>query len=244
MKIEIVRASKSFGKVEALRDVSLTFDSGQIIALLGPNGAGKTTLLRLLAGILVCDRGEVRYDGQLLRRDRLDLRRRFHFLPDIPYFLPASTLVRHIGMALHLYGMDGNGSEERVVELLRDFDLLPLAESPLHALSRGQLYKGTLATLMAINPELWLVDEPFASGMDPHGITVFRQRARQAAQQGHTLIFSTQLLDVAERFADRVCVIHRGEIRAFDALFTLRERAGREHGVLEELFSALHEEDV
>jgi ABC-type multidrug transport system ATPase subunit len=244
MKITLEGVSKKFGKVHALQEVTLCIEPGQIVGLIGPNGAGKTTLLRCLAGILVADRGRILYDGEPLRRDRLDLRRRFHFLPDFPIFLPAQTMVRHIGMALRLYQADDDGSAERVLELLRDLDLLPLAEALLGTLSRGQLYKAALASLMAVNPEVWLLDEPFASGMDPHGITVLRHRARAAAQQGRTVIFSTQLLDVVERFADRVCVIHHGKVRAFDTLPALRERVGREHGVLEDLFAQFHEEDL
>ena len=244
MNIHVTSVSKRFGKVHALRDVTLTFAPGQIIALVGPNAAGKTTLLRCLAGILVPDTGQVLLDGEPLRRDRLDLRRRFHFLPDTPIFLPAQQLVRHVGPALRLYGADGPGSEERVLELLRDFDLLPVTEAFLGSLSRGQQYKAALTALLAVDPEVWLLDEPFASGMDPHGITTFRQRARAAAARGHTVIFSTQLLDVAERFADRVGILHHGEVRAFDTLAALRERAGREHGALEELFAQLHAEDA
>jgi ABC-type multidrug transport system ATPase subunit len=178
MKIALENASKKFAKVLALRNVTVTFEPGQIVGLVGPNGAGKTTLLRCLAGILVCDHGQIRYDGDQLQRDRLDLRRRFHFLPDFPVFLPAPTMIRHIGMMLRLYQADGDGSEERVLQLLRDFDLLPLAEAAPLALSRGQLYKAALAGLMAVDPEVWLLDEPFASGIDPQGISVFRRQAR------------------------------------------------------------------
>jgi len=244
VKVSLEHVGKKFGKTQALQDVSLAFAPGEIIAVLGPNGAGKSTLLRCLAGILVPDKGSILYDGEPFQRDRLDLRRRFHFLPDTPIFLPAQQLVRHVGTALRLYGADGAGSEERVLELLREFDLLPVTEAFLGSLSRGQQYKAALTALLAVDPEVWLLDEPFASGMDPHGITTFRQRARAAAARGHTIIYSTQLLDAAERFADRVCVIHHGEVRAFDTLPALRERVGREHGALEELFVQLHAEDV
>ena len=91
--------------------------------------------------------------------------------------------------------------------------------------------------------EIWLLDEPFASGMDPHGIDAFKRHARSAAARGRTIIYSTQLLDVAERFSDRVCVIHKGGIRAFDTLDRLRERASDKDNVLEEMFRQLREGD-
>jgi ABC-type multidrug transport system ATPase subunit len=150
-------------------------------------------------------------------------------------------VIRNIGIVLRTYEADGPGAEERVLDLLADFDLLPLALRPVSSLSRGQAYKAGLVAMMAADRELWLLDEPFASGMDPHGIDAFKQRAREAAARGRTVIYSTQLLDVAERFSDRVCVIHKGELHAFDTLDRLRERAGDKDNVLEEMFRQLRE---
>jgi ABC-type multidrug transport system ATPase subunit len=95
--------------------------------------------------------------------------------------------------------------------------------------------------MIAADPEVWLLDEPLASGMDPHGIDAFKRYAREATRRGRTILYSTQLLDVAERFSDRVCVIDRGTIRAFDTLDTLRDQAGVKDNVLEELFRGMRE---
>ena len=99
-----------------------------------------------------------------------------------PIFFPEMTPLEHIGMALRLYEKDGPGAEDRVLELLRGFDLMPMANTPIPALSRGQAYKVALTALIAANPELWLLDEPMASGMDALGLREFRERreARQA----------------------------------------------------------------
>ena len=94
---------------------------------------------------------------------------------------------------------------------------------------------------MAADPEVWLLDEPFASGMDPHGINAFKRRVREAVGRGRTIVYSTQLLDLAERFSDRVCVIQRGELRAFDTLAALRAQARDQDNVLEGLFQQLRE---
>jgi len=169
------------------------------------------------------------------------LRQRLHVLPDFPFLFWEQTVLRNLAIVLRLYEADGPGAESRVLELLRDFDLLPLALRPVQTLSRGQAYKVGLAALIATDRELWLLDEPFASGMDPHGIDAFKRHARAAAARGRTILYSTQLLDVAERFADRVCVIHQGEIHAFDTLARLREQAGDKHNVLEEMFRQLRE---
>ncbi len=244
MKIELNGVSKRFGKTAALDRVRLEFPAGEIIALLGPNGAGKTTLLRCLSGIAAPDRGDVLYDDQPFLRDRLDLRRRIGFLPDFPIVFEHWDVIRHAGMLLRLYERDTAGAEERFLALLDEFDLLPLARKNFGHLSRGQRYKAALATLVTVDPELWLLDEPFASGMDPHGIQAFKKCCQDAAARGRTIVYSTQILDVAERFSDRVCVIHRGEVRAFDSVRNLEARRQSESGtVLDQIFRELREEE-
>lgn len=242
MKIEIQGVSKSYGKLRALDHVQMEIAPGQIVAVLGQNGAGKTTLLRTLAGLVAPDQGQFLCDDQSFRRDRVDLRRQIFFLPDFPFYFTDMTIIRHIGMILNVYEAAAPGVEERVLEILRDFDLLPLAETQLAFLSRGQLYKTALAALLAVDPAVWLLDEPFASGMDPHGFNSFKQHARAAAQRGRTILYTTQILDVAERFSDRVCVVHQGEIRAFDSVANLRAKTGAPGEVLEGIFQQLREE--
>ena len=241
MRIELQSVLKSYGAVRALDQVSLHIEPGQIVSLLGPNGAGKTTLIRCLAGSAAPDKGAIHFDDEELRRDRMDLRKRMQLLPDFPFHFWEQSVARNIAIVLRLFDADGAGTEERVLELLRDFDMLPLALRPVASLSRGQSYKAALVAMFAADRELLLLDEPFASGIDPHAIDAFKRHARAAASRGRTIIYSTQLLDVAERFSDRVCVIHRGELRAFDTLDTLRERARDKDNVLEELFRQLRE---
>ncbi|HLX71674.1 MAG TPA: ABC transporter ATP-binding protein [Verrucomicrobiae bacterium] len=242
MKIDLRGVLKSYRSVRALDRISLQIVPGQIVSLLGPNGAGKTTLLRCLAGIAALDQGAIYFDDEEFNRDRMELRRRLHILPDFPFLFWDQSILRNIAIILKLFNADGPGSEDKVLKLLGEFDLLPIALRPVNSLSRGQAYKTALVALLAVDPEVWLLDEPFASGMDPTGIEAFKRHARAAAARNRTILYSTQLLDVAERFSDRVCVIHRGEIRAFDTLTNLREKAQDKDNVLEELFRQLREE--
>jgi ABC-2 type transport system ATP-binding protein len=241
MNIELRAVSKSYRAIHALDRVTMEIAPGQIISVLGTNGAGKSTLLRCLTGIASPDTGDIYFDGEPFRRDRLDLCSRVYLMPDFPFLFWGQSVVRNIGIILRLYGADTAGSEDRVLQLLREFDLLPLALRPVNALSRGQLYKAGLTAMLAADRDVWLLDEPFASGMDPHGIDVFKHHARESAARGRTIIYTTQILDIAERFSDRVCLIHRGEIRAFDSLEVLRARATDKDNVLEEMFRRLRE---
>jgi ABC-2 type transport system ATP-binding protein len=242
MRIVIRSLTKSFGRTPALDDVSLNVAPGRIVAVLGANGAGKTTLLRCLAGISAPDSGEIVYDGESFRRDRVDLRQRLFLLPDFPFVYPDMEVLRHVGMVLRLYGADRPGVEDTAVDILRDFDMLPLAEATMGTLSRGESYKAALSALLAADPEIWMCDEPFASGMDPRGLSAFRRRATDAVRRGRTVIFTTQILELAESFADDVCILHRGRVHACDSLERLR--VGSETGgeaVLQEIFEQLRE---
>ncbi|KAF0180611.1 MAG: ABC transporter ATP-binding protein [Limisphaerales bacterium] len=241
MRIELRGVLKDYGGTRALDHVKLEFAPGQIVALLGANGAGKSTLLRCLGGVIAPSKGDIYFDDEPFRRDRLDQRRRFAFLPDFPFLFPEKTVLRNISIILRLYEADGSGAEDRVLALLREFDLLPLAQMPVAALSRGQSYKTALVGLLAVDPDLWLLDEPFASGMDPHAINAFKTHARTAVARGRTVIYSTQILEVAERFCDRACVIQQGEIRAFASVTQLREQAADKANVLQSLLDSLRE---
>jgi len=224
----------------ALDDVSLTIEAGQIVAVLGPNGAGKTTLLRCLSAIVAPDRGRIFYDGDQFHRGRVDLRRKLNFLPEFPLVFPHQTVARYIAMVLSLYGVSGDST---VTEHLYELDLLAAIDAPIGTLSRGQLYKAALTALLSVDPELWLLDEPFASGMDPTGISYFKRQARLAAARGRTILYSTQIIDLAELFSDRVCLIDRGQVRVFDAVANLTAHAGSEPGgVLEGVFRKLRED--
>jgi ABC-type multidrug transport system ATPase subunit len=239
MHIHLDSLSKNYGRLTVLDKVSLELKPGTILALLGPNGAGKTTLLRCLSGLVVPRSGNISYDGEQFRRDRLDLRKRFFFLPDFPLAFSDMTVLKHIAMCLQLYGVSDSADSQRIIHLLEAFDLLPLAEARLGTLSRGQIYKAALCGFLAVDPPLWILDEPFASGMDPSGILHFRQEARAAATRRRSIIYTTQILEIAEKFADLICILDRGRILYLDTPQHLREQGGGDDQALIELFRRL-----
>ena len=195
MHIKTEGLTRRYGR-PALDGVSLDIAPGQIVALLGLNGAGKSTLLRCLAGMTAPSKGDVYYDGQPLRREDLATRRRLFFLPDFPLVLMKQSVLQNIAVALRLYEADVAGAEDRVLALLEEFDMIAFAKEPPHQLSRGQAYKVALICLLAMDPEVWLCDEPLASGMDPLGLAAYRRHVRGAAARGRTIIYSTQDLAV------------------------------------------------
>jgi ABC-type multidrug transport system ATPase subunit len=243
MHLKLDHATKRYGGQEALVDVSVEIEPGQIVAVIGLNGAGKSTLLRCLSGLSGFSSGSAKYDGRELSREDLALRRRIFFLPDFPLLFPRESVVRNLSRILRLYEADDAGSEERVLALMEELDLLPLAKHELALLSRGQIFKVALTALVAVDPELWLCDEPFASGMDALGLASFRRHARAAAARGRTILYSTQILELAERFSDRALVLHDARLFGFDALEKLTEAGGAapEAGSAAALFQRLRE---
>jgi ABC-type multidrug transport system ATPase subunit len=243
MQIRLESLTKRFGKLRALEAVTATIEPGQTIAILGSNGAGKTTLLRCLAAIATPDSGHILYDSEPFNRGRLDLRTRLAFLGDFPIVFAQMTVARHMATMLGLYHRNGEQLAALATQHLAELDVLAAIDTPIGRLSRGQIYKVALATLLTVDPELWMFDEPFASGMDPGGISYFKQQARAAALRGRTVLYTTQILQVAEKFCDRVLLLHRGQLRVFDAVANLHVRAGGEDGVLEDVFRQLREEE-
>ncbi len=239
MEVELREVSRRYGRIRALDAVSLKLGAGELVAVLGLNGAGKTTLLRCLAGVLAPDRGAVLLNGKEFRRDDLALRRQLFFLPDFPLLFWDRSIIHNLSIVLRLHEQETADAPQRALALLRELDLLPLANRPVGSLSRGQLYKTALAALCLVDPELWLLDEPLASGIDPLAVSFFKQAVRAAVARGRTVLYSTQLLDVAERFADRIIVLHEGRVRADDRLDALRAEAGDPANPLEELFRKL-----
>jgi ABC-type multidrug transport system ATPase subunit len=238
MNVQIEKVSKKFGRVWALEEISLDLEPGQIVGVLGANGAGKTTLLNCLAGVAAPSAGSILYDGERFHRGKMELRKRLMYLPDFPLAFAKMNALEHIAMCVRLYERP-EPDTEKVAVLLEQLSLLALTGMPFRAMSRGQLYKSALAGLLIVDPELWIFDEPLASGMDPMGIAVFKREARAATRRGRTVVFTTQILEIAEKFADRICVLDHGGLRLNRQM---EDKRGMEkEGNLEELLLRLRE---
>lgn len=243
VEISISGLTKKYGSLKALDSVSMNIEPGKIVALLGTNGAGKTTLLRMLAGVVGASKGHIYYDGNKFTRNDVPARQRVMFLADFPLAYANMNALQHIGMVMKLYGKPVEGIEDKITAVFKDLDILPLVRIPLSTLSRGQLYKVMLTTLVAVNPELWLIDEPFASGMDPIGISCFKRYARAAAAAGRTILYTTQILEAAEGLCDSVCIIDKGLVRFTATSDELRKKAEAGDPVVAQLLDQLRDQD-
>ncbi|GAA5125651.1 hypothetical protein GCM10023212_27810 [Luteolibacter yonseiensis] len=235
MHIELQNVSKSFGHKHALKKFDLNVPPSTIVALLGENGAGKSTLLRILAGVSVPDSGLVRYDGRRFDRENMELRQRLHFTPDMPLLFPDQSVARNIATFAALYKKPTAGREDFLAHWLEDMGAAALMRRKAGVLSRGQLWKAGLGCVAAIEPELWLVDEPFASGMDALGMAAFRRLARHLADTGGTVIYTTQMVEMAADFSDHVCVVREGEQVLWESSAETRRRIAEDPDAAENI---------
>lgn len=223
MHIELSDLSKRFGSTVALDHASLSVPPSSIISVIGENGAGKSTLLALLAGVLAPDQGLIRFDGHVFSREILEQRKRLLFTPDIPVMFMNRTVASNIATLAALYDARVEEHEAELTALLDETGIAALLKRSAGSLSRGQLWKAFMACVCVIQPELWLVDEPFASGMDAIGMGVFRRLVRKMADAGATIIYTTQMVDLAAEFSDHVCVLRHGRVALWEKSERVRE---------------------
>lgn len=194
----------------ALRNVTASISPGTVVGLLGPNGAGKSTLLRIVAGWLPPLSGEVRIDDRLLKSKACFVRRQVMLVSDRTAF--RGSPIDFIASTVRDYQLDYVGLENRVTELFERLDLVACARQSMLTLSKGQQYKVCLACLLSVSPAIWLLDEPYSSGLDAAGIQCFEEAVEQHRRENGIAIFSSQWPQHAVRIADRALVLHQGEL--------------------------------
>lgn len=216
------------GGVTALRGLNLEIRAGRKLAILGPNGSGKTTLLLLLNGTYRPMRGEIRLDGQPAGYDRRFLngwRRRVGLVlqePDDQLF--AATVEQDVSFGPLNLGLSADEAALRVREALAALRIVQLADRPTHALSFGQKKRVAIAGVLAMRPELLVLDEPTA-GLDPYGVTHLLGALQPLHAAGTTLVFSTHDVDLAYAWADEVALFHEGGVlRQGEATAVLSDR--------------------
>ncbi|MBN1965927.1 MAG: ABC transporter ATP-binding protein [Anaerolineae bacterium] len=217
--VTIHRVSKSFGRIQAVRDLSLTIPAGITYGLLGPNGAGKTTLIRLLAGLLRADAGEIDVLGARMPDKAV--------LAHIGYMTQAHALYTDLTVRenVSFFGaLAGRVDRARVDEVLALVELTDRADSLVGTLSGGLKQRTSLACALVHNPRLLLLDEPTV-GVDPQLRVQFWTYFRQLNAEGVTIIVSSHVMDEAER-CDRLGFMRQGQLLAEGDSASLRERAG------------------
>ena len=209
--LSLTSVSKSFGGKTAVEDVSFTINPGEIVGYLGPNGAGKTTTLRMSLGLIKPDAGDIHLFGRAPGPQAFG---RVGFLPEERGLYKKQTAREAIAHLARLNGMKGKDAFARADEMLDKYGLSEAKRKKNKDMSKGMAQKVQLLAAIAHNPEFYILDEPF-SGLDPVNQQVLESIVREIAKGGNTIIFSTHVMEHAERLCDRIILMAGGR-KVFD----------------------------
>jgi len=239
--IELERVTKRFGRLEAVRDLSLRVERGELFAFLGPNGAGKTTTVKLIAGLLRPTAGVVRVSGFDVLREAVEVKRRLSYVPDQPYLYEKLTGREFLEFVGRLHRMNGANLERAIDRLLEFFGCLEYADELTESYSHGMKQRIVIASALLTEPQVLVIDEPTV-GLDPRSARLVKDTFRERGKQGVTIFMCTHALSVAEELADRIGIVDRGRLVACGTLTELQAQGGGASPVaasLEELYLSL-----
>jgi ABC-2 type transport system ATP-binding protein len=210
--IDVKGVSKSYGAIQALRDVSFHVDAGEIIGLLGPNGAGKTTMMKILTGYLMPDDGDVTVDGLDVLTDTLEVQKRIGYLPENAPLYPEMSVQSYLRWIAELRGIPVEEQRAHIAQSVRATALEDHLTRPVGQLSKGYRRRVGIAQSLLHNPKLLVLDEP-TIGLDPTQIVEVRRLIRRLARNS-TVLLSTHILSEVEAVCDRVIILLNGRVRA------------------------------
>lgn len=209
--IKFDHVSKLYGEKEALSDLNVTINNGEIFGLIGHNGAGKTTTISILTSIIEASYGEVYLDDLALSQHRDEIKKKIGYVPDSPDIFLNLTANEYWHFLAKIYDIDKNLAEERIEMLSKLFDLSTQKEEMIDSFSHGMRQKVIVIGALVSNPDIWILDEPL-TGLDPQASFDLKELMKEHAKAGNTVIFSTHVLQVAEQLCDRIGILKQGKL--------------------------------
>jgi ABC-2 type transport system ATP-binding protein len=237
--IQLTDVSKSYnrGKIKAVDNLTLSVEPGEIFGFLGPNGAGKTTTIKMIVGLLRPDSGSIAVEGYDVATDALKTKQLITYVPDYPAIYERLTGLEYLNFIGDVYGVPKDARLERINKWLEIFELSQVITNPIQSFSHGMKQKVVLTAALLPSPRVMILDEPL-SGLDPRAAFQLKDLFREHCEQGKTLMFSTHIMEVAEKLCDRIGIIHKGRLVACGTMKELKA-LGRTKHTLESIFLEL-----
>ena len=226
--LEIRHLSKQFGEFRAVDDISFNVPEGGIFGLIGRNGAGKTTTIRMLMNIYEPDSGEIIFRGNHVGQE---FRNRVGYLPEERGLNGKMKILDALLYLAELKGASGQHVRDRALQYLEKFELADRAGKKIAELSKGNQQKVQFISTILHDPDFIILDEPF-SGLDPVNTSLFRDIILELKRRGKAIIFSTHLMDFAEKMCDYIALIHKGRVLLQGPLQEVKNRFSRSHVML------------
>lgn len=205
--LEVNQISKSFLRKEALQDVSLKVNAGEIYGVLGPNGAGKTTLIRVINRIITPDSGHIRFEGDLMTEKHLE---QIGYLPEERGLYKNMTVQDHAIFLGRLRGLSKSDVKQKVDFWFDKFEVNDWRKKRIEELSKGMAQKVQFICAVLHEPKLLILDEPF-SGFDPLNVELIKNELIQMKHQGKTIMLSTHNMKSVEEICDRAVLINESK---------------------------------
>jgi ABC-2 type transport system ATP-binding protein len=223
LAVSVDHLSKSYGNLQALKDVSLAVNEGEFFGLLGPNGAGKTTLISILAGLCRPDAGKASIMGADVQTHFMETRRLLGVVPQELVFDPFFTVRETLRFQSGYFGIRNN--DDWIDEIMAHLDLSAKANSNMRSLSGGMKRRVLVAQALVHRPPVIILDEPTA-GVDVELRQSLWKFISRLNQDGHTILLTTHYLEEAECLCGRIAMLKSGQVVALDTTKNLLARYG------------------
>ena len=227
--LEVKNLSKNFNGIKAVNDASFIVPEGSVFGLIGRNGAGKTTTIRMMMNIYVPDSGEVILRGTKIGQEFKD---KVGYLPEERGLYKKMKVMDTLLFLAELKGKTGKAVERKALNYLKRFDLAERKNSKIEDLSKGNQQKIQFIAAILHDPEFLIFDEPFA-GLDPINTDLLKDIILEKKEEGKVIIFSTHLMDFAEKLSDHIAMIDHGKIILQGSLREIKSEFAQRNVTLE-----------
>ena len=232
--IEVKNVTKIFNETnKAVDNISFEVKPGEIVGFIGPNGSGKTTTLKLLTGIYQKDQGTIKVAGYDIDKEPLEAKKNIGYISDSPDMFLRLKGIEFLNLIADIYEVSTTKRKERIKELTKAFGLEDILDSEMISYSHGMRQKMMVIAALIHEPDVWILDEPLI-GLDPESAHQLKEMMKSHAKKGHAVLFSTHVLEVAEKLCDRVLIIKEGKLIYQGTLKDLKKKYTKKD--LEEIF--------
>ena len=211
--LEARELAKRYGAVTAVRDISFTINSGELMGLLGPNGSGKSTIVKMVTGLIDPTRGSVLFRGARIADDMSRFKRSLGYVPEQPDLYAFLTGWEYLDLVATMRGLDRRRFREKAAAMLYGFTLYGSRDAPIGGYSKGMRQRIVLISAMMHDPDLLVLDEPF-SGLDVTSALVLRHVIARLAADGKAVLFSSPVMEQVDRLCSHLVVLKHGGVVA------------------------------
>lgn len=232
--IDIKNLTKTYNKTfVAVDDISMHVKKGSIVGFIGPNGAGKTTTLNMITGILKQDNGTIEINGFNTVTESMDSKRQFGYVGDSPNSFLKLKGIEYLNFIGNIYGVDSDLQRSRIAHYSELLEMEEALNDRIASYSHGMRQKIMIMGILLHDPEVMILDEPL-TGLDPKSSFRLKEIMKQRASEGKSVLFSTHVLEVAEKLCDQIIIVNKGKILYTGTLDALK---AEHHDLsLEEIF--------